>query len=58
MCLFRKKEKKEPIKVDCTGCIHLYYNNDGSTSCDSCFEKGCLISGVRMYKEFQKQEVH
>lgn len=28
-----KHKKKENNKVTCTGCIYLYYNNDGSAAC-------------------------
>lgn len=38
-------------KEDCTHCIHLQYNNDGSVFCDSVFEKACLKSGYRCFKE-------
>ena len=49
---FRQHKKEEPRKETCDYCKHIYYNSDGSVSCDSPFEKACLISGVRMYKEF------
>lgn len=49
---FRQHKKEEPRKETCDHCKHLYCNSDGSVSCDSPFEKACLTSGVRMYKEF------
>lgn len=39
-------------KETCDYCKHLCYNSDGSVSCDSSFERACLTSGVRMFKEF------
>lgn len=48
----KRRKKEEPRKETCNHCKHLYDNSDGSVSCDSPFEHACLISGVRMYKEF------
>ena len=46
-----KRKKEEPRKETCNHCKHLYYNSDGSVFCDSPFERTCLTSGVRMFKE-------
>jgi len=48
---FRGHKTEMPKKETCDGCKHLYYNSDGSVSCDSPCEHACLTSGVRMYKE-------
>jgi len=46
-----KTEKTRKETCDC--CKHIYYNSDGSVSCDSPLEHACLTSGVRMYKELK-----
>ena len=59
--MWKRKKKEEHEKVDCTGCIHLCYNNDGTTACNSFFEKECLVSDIRMFKEFppsKEYELH
>ena len=35
----------------CEYCKHLYYNNDGSVSCDSLYSKACLTTKRRRFKE-------
>ena len=48
---------KEPPRADtCEHCAHLYFNNDGSTACDSPYEKYCLMGNVRFYKETRRIE--
>ena len=39
----------------CDYCKHLYFYNDGSPACDSQFEKACLQSSTRMFKEFDNE---
>ena len=45
------KEHEHNKKESCGYCKHLYYNCDGSVSCDSPFESVCLKSDTRMFKE-------
>ena len=52
--LFHTEHKTELKPDTCDGCIHLYYNSDGSVSCDHPFEKTCLTGYSRFYKEFKK----
>ncbi len=35
----------------CERCKHLYYYNDGSVYCDSPYEKACLATKRRRFKE-------
>lgn len=44
-------KEHEQRKETCDCCKHLYYNSDGSVSCDSPFESVCLKSDTRMFKE-------
>lgn len=37
--------------ITCEGCMHLYYNGDGSVGCDSPYENVCLKTEDRAFKE-------
>jgi hypothetical protein len=49
----RVNSEVKPVatKINCTGCVHLYLNNDGSYACDHPYERICLDSGYRVFKE-------
>lgn len=55
--LFGKKDQKQLKPDTCEHCKHLYFNNDGSTACDSPYEKYCLLGYVRVYKEPENADV-
>ncbi len=52
---FKKKKDK---KVDCVGCIHLAYNNDGSVECMKGISEAALKcfneDNIRPFKEMKK----
>ncbi len=52
----KRKHGKEHRIETCDNCKHIYYNSDGSASCDSPFEKACLQSDCRMFKEHLHRE--
>lgn len=53
--LFQKDESKEIRQETCEYCIHLYHNSDGSVACDSPFEKACLQTKERAFKELNTE---
>ena len=52
---WRKRQdiQYQHVPVTCDNCIHLYNNNDGSVGCDSPFERACLLSEEKAFKELK-----
>lgn len=49
-------DKKEQLTTEtCDHCKHLYFNNDGSVSCDSPGERACLMGDKRIFKEEENE---
>jgi len=44
-------EREEQRQETCDGCKHIYYNSDGSVACDSPYERVCLKTHSRVWKE-------
>ncbi len=53
----RVNSEVKPVgtKINCTGCLHLYLNSDGSYGCDHPGEHACLTSRYRVFKEVKDE---